>query len=313
MFKNRILQSGRFPAFLLGFACLGASAAAAQLPAATSPSFKVGTLTVQQYGSQGEPVILIPGLVSGAWVWDNTVAHLAAKHVVYTVTLAGFDGIPAPTGDVNLMDSADSSLLALITTRHMARPVIIGHSLGGTLAIRFATEHSNLLRGVIAVDGLPVFPGAENMTAEQRAAGAKNLSAAMASATSEQFKAQQLGYMQRIGVLNADTAAKYAVFTGRSDPVATGKYAAEDFALDLRPGLKNIAVPLLEVSPYNAADFSTPPMTMSEAQKTAYYEQLLIGAPNAKVVSISPSRHFVMIDQPAQFLGVVQEFLAAHK
>lgn len=312
MFKNRILPPSRVIALLLGLACLGATAAA-QMPASTSPSFKAGTLTVQQYGSQGEPVILIPGLASGAWVWDNTVAHLAATHVVYTVALAGFDGIPAPTGDANLMDSADSSLLALITTRHMARPVIIGHSLGGTLAIRFATEHSNLLSGAIAVDGLPIFPGAEHMTPEQRAAGAKNLSAAMASATPEQFSAQQLGYMQRIGVLNADTAAKYAAFTGRSDPVATGTYAAEDFMLDLRPELKNITVPLLEISPYNTADFSMPPMAMSEAQKTAYYEQLLSGVPNCKVVSISPSRHFVMLDQPARFLSVVKDFLAAHK
>jgi pimeloyl-ACP methyl ester carboxylesterase len=41
-------------------------------------------------------------------------------------------------------------------------------------------------------------------------------------------------------------------------------------------------------------------MAVSEAQKTAYYQSLLANAPNAKVVSISPARHFVMLDQPVK-------------
>ena len=84
---------------------------------------------------------------------------------------------------------------------------------------------------------------------------------------------------------------------------------AEDLAADLRPGLKHANVPILEISPYYAPDFSQPPMQLSEAQKTAYYQSLLANAPNAKVVSISPSRHFVMLDQPAKFQQVLVAFL----
>jgi pimeloyl-ACP methyl ester carboxylesterase len=50
-------------------------------------------------------------------------------------------------------------------------------------------------------------------------------------------------------------------------------------------------------------------MSLSEEQKTAYYEKLLAGAPDVKVVSISPSRHFVMLDQPRRFLEAVDGFL----
>jgi len=73
--------------------------------------------------------------------------------------------------------------------------------------------------------------------------------------------------------------------------------------------LKNAHVPILEISPYNAPDFSVPPMVMSEAQKVAYYQSLLANAPNAKVLSISPSRHFVMLDQPARFQQALDDFL----
>ncbi|MEO8855938.1 MAG: alpha/beta hydrolase, partial [Burkholderiaceae bacterium] len=78
---------------------------------------------------------------------------------------------------------------------------------------------------------------------------------------------------------------------------------------DGRAALKHANVPILEISPYNAPDFSQPPMVMSEAQKTAYYQSLLADAPNAKVVSISPSRHFVMLDQPVKFQQALDNFI----
>jgi pimeloyl-ACP methyl ester carboxylesterase len=58
-----------------------------------------------------------------------------------------------------------------------------------------------------------------------------------------------------------------------------------------------------------APDFSAPPMAMSQMQKVAYYQSLLANAPNAKVMSISPSRHFVMLDQPANFQQTLDGFL----
>ncbi len=299
-----------------------ANAATTQLTPATVPaanmasSFVVGTLHVQHYGDHGQPVILIPGLASGAWVWQDTINHLRKNHVVYALTLAGFDGVPAPAKMTGLMDQADASLLQLIRDQHISKPVLIGHSLGGTLAIRFATEHADSLGGVIAVDGLPVFPGMQDMTSAQREAMAQRMQAQMADATPAQFKEQQLAYMQQIGVIDPDMARKYAALTARSDPAATAEYAAEDLAADYRPGLKNIHVPLLEISPYNAPDFEEAaasgrmPM-QSEAQITDYYRQLLSGAPQLTVQSISPSRHFVMFDQPQRFEHAVDTFLLA--
>lgn len=292
-----------------------ASAATSAVNATATPT--VGTLRVQRYGAHGQPVILIPGLASGAWVWQDIISHLRNNHVVYALTLAGFDGVPPPPETTGLMDQADASLLQLIRTQHIDKPVLIGHSLGGTLAIRFATEHADLLGGVIAVDGLPVFPGMQNMSAAQRKAAAQRMRAQMAKATPAQFKAQQVAYMQTMGVIDPAVAKKIAALTARSDPAASAEYMAEDVMADSRPGLKNVAVPLLEISPYNAPDFKKAaasgrmPM-MSEAQKTDYYRQLLDGVSQLTVASISPSRHFVMYDQPQQFQQVIDKFLAAH-
>ncbi len=284
---------------------------AVSVPAVAQPAVStVGTLTVERHGEEGPAVILIPGLQGGSWVWKQTIEHLSEHHVVYALTLAGFDGVPAPADGGNLFDRADASLLQLIKQDKLDQPVLVGHSLGGTLALRFASEHPELIAGVVAVDGLPIFPGMERASAEQRQATAKRMQQQMAAATPEQFKAQTLAYMQKIGVVDQQLAAKYASMNARSDIQASAQYMAEDLVFDGREGLKHANVPILEISPYYAPDFSEPPMVMSEAQKVAYYQSLLANAPHASVVSISPSRHYVMLDQPVKFQQVLDRFLA---
>jgi pimeloyl-ACP methyl ester carboxylesterase len=278
--------------------------------AADVPSdFRVGTMTVRHHGDHGRPLILIPGLAGGGWVWDDTVARLKKDHVLYVVTLAGFDGAAPVPG--RLLELAGDSLLQLIRTQHLDRPVLIGHSLGGTLSIQFAEAHSDLIAGVVAVDGLPVFPGTEGVPADQRAKMGEDMRAQLAGATPEQFGARQMQFMRTMGTLSEARAVELAAHASRSDPAATAQYMSEDMALDLRAGLASIGVPVLEISPYNAADFSNPARPISEAQKTAYYAALLQGTPKLEVVSIAPARHFVMFDQPDAFAAALTRFLAA--
>jgi pimeloyl-ACP methyl ester carboxylesterase len=277
--------------------------------AGAKASFQVGTLHVQVYGDHGRPVILVPGLAGGAWVWKNTIDQLRKDHVVYAVTLAGFDGTPAPSGDESYFDRAGTSLAQLIESKKLKGAVIVGHSLGGTLALRFAGEHSDLIAGAVAVDGLPVFPGLDAMPAAQRQAIAASLAQKMGSSSDEEFKAQQLAYMQKIGVIDSALATRYAPFNARSDKHAVARYMAEDAAGDWRPELAKATVPVLEIVPYNAPDAQAGPMKTTQEQKAAYYKGLLGSAPKANVVAIAPSRHYVMLDQPAQFEKTLADFL----
>lgn len=270
----------------------------------------VGTLKAERYGDHGRPVILIPGLEGGPWVWEQTIAQLQKDHVVYAVTLAGFDGMPAPKDASHLLDRADASLLDLIKQQKLDKPVLIGHSLGGTLSLRFAGEHPQLISGVLAADGLPILPGLDQMGEDQRKGIAKMTHDQMAAMTRDQFNSKALEYMKAVGVIDPSQAERYTPFNTRSDVGATAEYMAEDMAADYRPGLKQANVPIVVVSPYYAPDFSKPPMKFTEQEKADYYKTLLGEAPNAKVVSISPSRHFVMLDQPEKFQQAVHDFMA---
>jgi pimeloyl-ACP methyl ester carboxylesterase len=299
----------------------GASPPAPSVPVATAggtvvvpaaETFTVGSLKVERFGGAGKAVILIPGLAGGRWVWNDTIGSLTKDHTVYAVTLAGFDGTAAPKGDASWLDQADESLASLVRKKHLEKGIIVGHSLGGTIALRFAGRHPDLTAGVVAVDGLPIFPGMERVTAEQRTAIAAGMRAKIESATPEAFEAQQLGYMQKVGTRDPATAARVAPLNARSDQKAVARYMAEDVTADFRPVLKDATPPILEISPYNAPDFAAGPMTMSEEQKTGYYASLLSSAPNAKVISIGPSRHYVMLDQPVAFQKALADFIQAH-
>ena len=284
---------------------LSAMPAAAQTPSA---SFDVGSIHVDKYGS-GEPaLILIPGLTDSAAVWGNTIAHFAPTHTIYAVTLGGFGGRSAPSAP--LVDKADADITALITQQNINRPVVIGHSMGGHLALRLAAEHSNLLRGVISVDGTPVFPGYENQTAAQRSAAAAQMATPMRSLTPQQFQQGErqmiLPYLTQARNLDAVAAA------GRgADPAASAEYLTELLTADIRPQLSTITVPVLELMPFDASLDPQNPTTpfKSAAQKQQYYVGLLANAKTAKVSVVNNSRHFIMYDQPEQFYALVQNFL----
>jgi len=301
-------------AALLMAAC-AASTLHAATPAtakATNHAVQAGTLTVERHGTSGTPVFLIPGLAGGPWVWKDTIADLEKRHVVYAVTLAGFDGTPAPSADGNWMDRADASLAQYIEQNHIDKPILVGHSLGGTLALRFAGRHPDLTRGVVAVDGLPIFPGMERVTPEQRAGIAAQLKAKTEGASPDEFKAQQLAYMQNIGTLDAATAERVAPLNARSDQKAVARYMAEDAGADFRPDLKAAKAPILEITAFAEQDSQMGPMKITQEQKVAYYQSLLADAPQAKVIALAPSRHYVMLDQPAAFGKALNAFIEAH-
>ena len=273
---------------------------------APAERFEAGALLVERHGKQGRPLVLIPGLASGSWAWQSLVREFSGDHVLYVVTLPGFDGRAPVEG--NMFEAARRSLAALVTSRKLDKPVLVGHSLGGTLAFALAQDLPEAVGGVVAIDGLPVFPGTENLAAAERAQVAEQIRAGIAAATPDAFARQQQQYMRGTGVIDMGKADDLAKLATRSDQAAVGQYTAEVLALDLRPGLPKISAPVLLVSPYFEPDASQRGITA--AMKTDYYRSLLTGTPRAEVVSLSPARHFVMFDQPRALADTIRRYLA---
>ena len=112
----------------------GLLAAASLLPLPKpDATFTSGSIHVSQFGNAGKPLIFIPGLSCGPWSWSEQIAKFSKDHTVYALTLTGFDGTTfQPAGD--LFNTFEDDFWFMLETKHIVKPIVIGHSLGGTLA-----------------------------------------------------------------------------------------------------------------------------------------------------------------------------------
>jgi pimeloyl-ACP methyl ester carboxylesterase len=306
--------SGVLRVVVIAFSIVVAGAAgAATEPFSSVPapvqSFDAGKLHVDQFGAGERSLILIPGLAGGAWVWSDTIAKFSPSYTVYVITLPGFDGTAA-SDEKPLFATCARDFWAMLPARKIEKPVIIGHSLGGTLAIALGEEHAERLGGVIAVDGLPVFPMAASATAEQREAMGTRMAEMYGSLSKEAVFTAQKEFMSKVGTRKAELVEPAARRQARSEPAAIGAWMREALTSDLRPNLGKVTVPLLEIMPFDDAEAKA---GQTQERKLAFYKSLLAGAPKASVVAVAPARHFVMLDQPEAFCKAVEAFLAGEQ
>ena len=133
---------------LLAFAALGLVAAA---PPAPPPPAR---FTVEVRGA-GPDVILIPGLTAGREVWASTVAA-APGYRYHLIQVAGFAGAPAAGNSAGPVVAPLAEAIArYILAQRLVRPAIVGHSMGGTLALMIGARHPSLAGRIMVVDMLP--------------------------------------------------------------------------------------------------------------------------------------------------------------
>jgi pimeloyl-ACP methyl ester carboxylesterase len=311
--RNKAALAALFVTLAVGSIPMTRAADAAPAPnryaATIAPAerFEIGGVLVERHGGRGRPLILIPGLASGSWVWQDTIRAFAPDHAVYVLTLPGFDG--RPKAGPAPFAAARTAVEDLIASRHLDKPVIVGHSLGGILALAVAEDKPAMLGGVVSIDGLPVMPGTEDLPPEQRAQFAERTRAQIAKQPPALFAQQQQAYMRTIGVLDMAEADALAQLTARSDPASVGAWAADVLTLDLRPGLKTIQAPVLAIVPY--LDLDSAQQGLSPTGKADYYRALMDGTPRLQVATVAPARHFAMFDQPQAVVAAIRTFLDA--
>lgn len=108
---------------------------------------------------QGSPVALIHGLSGSSRWWSRNLEALAERHLVAAVDLVGFGrnrrffGVPAV-----LPRFSEVTALLARWLETFGEPVhLVGHSMGGGIAIRLAAERPDLVRSLLLVNsaGMP--------------------------------------------------------------------------------------------------------------------------------------------------------------
>jgi pimeloyl-ACP methyl ester carboxylesterase len=275
-------------------ACAEASVAQRSVPAITS--FDSGILHVERFGeSDKRAIVFIPALFCGSWQWNEQINTLSKNYDVLVVTLPGFAGRPMVAGG-DLMKRAAQSLHLLITTHRLVRPIVVGHSLGGTLAVYFAERYPGDVTRLVAVEGgYPVAP-TQKLRDARVASSTRPYVGIAQSALGPALRENQLQYTIA-SKADVNTVESLAAL---SDPAAIVAWLRAALSLDLTPDLAHIAVPFTVIIPFDA-EIDPYQGFKTLAQKKSTYVRWAAHAANGSVIVIDHSRHFVMFDQPQAF------------
>ena len=282
--------------------------ARAQAPAAatTPTSFKV------QVTGQGRPMILIPGLMSSGDTWKSTVARYQDRFRCHVLTLAGFAGVP-PIKDP-LLATVRRELVDYIRAQQLDRPVIVGHSLGGTLALAIAAEHPELTGPLVIVDSLPFLAGAQMQakTLDEAKAGIAAMRAYMSTQTPEQFQAY----------IKAGTATEFMVTKPAdhdtikewglgSDQRTAAEAMADLMSIDVRMDIAKITAPALVLGTWSGLheQLQKYGVALSRADVVRTFDEQFVKLPKLHFAIAESARHFIMYDDPQWFFAELDRFL----
>jgi pimeloyl-ACP methyl ester carboxylesterase len=271
-----------------------------------SSDFVPTRFTVVDAGTVAKPdVILIPGLASSRAVWDAEAKLLAPNYRLHLVQIDGFAGTPAgPNAAGTILPGVVEELHSYIVANKM-HPAIVGHSLGGLLALLLARKYPDDLRKLIIVDALPYYAVIFNpaATVETTKPQAEMMRQQVIAASEGDFAAMQPASAAML-VKSDDGRKAVAASAIASNRTVFANAMYEDLQTDLRGDIATIKTPTVVLYPYDATAEGPDP-AMTDALYTSAYKKM----PNAELVRIDDSRHFIMYDQPVKFDSALETFL----
>src|SRR4051812_49850958 len=104
----------------------------------------------RQAGESGPVLLLIHGITGNARQWDEVMPLLAQHYHVIAPDLLGHGESAKPRGDYSLGAYAAGVRDLLITLGHK-RATVVGHSLGGGIAMQFAYEYPPFAERLVLV------------------------------------------------------------------------------------------------------------------------------------------------------------------
>ncbi|AXG69041.1 sigma factor SigB regulation protein RsbQ [Kordia sp. SMS9] len=247
---------------------------------------------------KGNPILLFPGFSCTGDVWNETVKELSKTNECHIFTFAGFGNVPAIESP--WLETIKNEVQKYVARKNLEKPTIIGHSMGGSLALWLASENPETYKQLIIVDGLasigalmipdfsPEKVSYDNPFAKQQLemdATAFNKMATQMAAGMTLTKEKQptlVSWMEQ--------ADRKTYVNGYIDLMK----------LDLRENIKSIQIPVTIM-----ASVSFYPKPQVEKLYTEQYQKLT----NKNMLYVENSAHFIMFDQAEWFLKEVKKLI----
>lgn len=198
---------------------------------------------VAQSGDGKQAILFIPGFSCPGEVWSPTKALYEKKYTCYVLTMAGFAGVPAQ-GSIRF-ESWKEGIARFIKDKKLQHPIVIGHSMGGGLAMALAADYPDLIKKIVVVDALPCLMGLMNPKFQsQKEPDCEASVKQFTELSQEQFYNMQL---QNMKMMMSDTT-RHALVAGwsvKSDRETFARMYCDFSNTDLRARIAMVKCPAL--------------------------------------------------------------------
>ena len=207
-------------------------------------------------------------------------------------------------------DQTQNLILDYIKTNKIENPILIGHSLGGFLAMKIAIDNPDLPTKLVIIDALPFLPAIMSPTIkneEQSKPMATSIKSNMmlaANQTKEERIATQTQFLSTM-IDDQSRLAIVAEWGAISDPYTIAESMYELYSTDLRDQLANIKSPTLVLGSWIAYKNHGVTKESNMASYKAQYAKLK----NVTIDMSETGKHFIMWDDPSFFYEWLTRFL----
>ena len=246
---------------------------------------------------QGERCVVLPhGYLESMFVWDDFVPLLYKRVRVVTLDLPGH-GISEVRGECHSMEYLADVVRDALQALGIARCTLVGHSMGGYVALAFCERHPEML------DGLVLFSSTPNADTEEKRENRRREIALVRAGKKEQLArvAPGAGFAadnrQRMADAIADLTEQ--VYLTEDDGIVAllnGMIARPDRNEMLRRS------PVRQLFVFGRKDEYIP---------AAVAEQLAAAHPQAQVVWLADSGHMGFLEEPEAAAEALLRFVGA--
>ena len=111
-----------------------------------SLTFKNANISFSDQGT-GTAVVLIHGFLENTTMWKNVVPEISKRNRVVTIELLGH-GKTDCIGYMHTMELFAETIAAVLKELKIRKCILVGHSLGGYIALAFAEKHPQKVKGL---------------------------------------------------------------------------------------------------------------------------------------------------------------------
>lgn len=247
---------------------------------------------------QGEPVVLLHGIPTWGFLWEQTVAALTPHYRVLVPDLLGY-GYSAKRDDFDRSLACQTEMVnAFLEKLNIPSAHVVGHDLGGGIALRLATLFPQRVRSLcllnsVCYDAWPL----EMMLQFGHPGTARKLPPS--STLKLLHKGLQAGFHQAPSTEWMDgLLSPWRTEVGRLSLVRNAAALNTSHTTEITRLLPDIRVPTLIL--WGEEDTFLP---------VRYAQRLASDIPNSSLVRLPAARHFLMLDQPHRVHETLQQFL----